>query len=144
MRVGLYNGCWDLLHEGHKHALSQAVIQCDYLILAVNTDASVKRLKGKDRPIQPLKDRIAALCGLADSVIPFDGDLDKLIMAIKPNILFVGYDHRAPLKVGWYSRDWKNNREPGVGAGFAEVIQLTHLPGVSTTSIINGWESQKT
>lgn len=141
MRVGLYNGCFDKLHEGHKHALSQAVRQCDYLILAVNTDSSVKRLKGKDRPIQPLNDRISALCGLADSVIPFDGDLDKLIMGIKPDILFVGYDHRAPLKIGWYSRDWKNNRESG--AGFAQVIQLPHLLGYSTTAILKACEDQK-
>lgn len=139
MRVGLINGCFDTFHDGHYHALREAAKNCDYLIVAVNTDWSVKYLKGAGRPIDPLSTRILNIqrSMLADAVIPFDGDKDKLIMSIKPHVYFVGYDHTAPTKLGWYARDWKNNRTQGQGAGFADVIQLSHLPGYSTTAIVS-------
>lgn len=132
MRVGLYNGVFDLFHEGHLHALEEAGRQCDYLVVAVNTDASVRRLKGPKRPVDTLYLRILHIeqHKLVDAVIPFDGDRDTLIMAIKPQVVFVGYDHSAPIKLAWYAKGWKDG---GDQAGFADVIQLSHLPGFSTT-----------
>jgi D-beta-D-heptose 7-phosphate kinase/D-beta-D-heptose 1-phosphate adenosyltransferase len=144
MRVGLYNGVYDCLHAGHVLALEAARKQCDYLIVAVNTDTSVKRLKGETRPIQDCLTRMMAVkrCnrGRPDAVIPFDGDRDALIMAIKPDILFVGYDHSAPQKLAWYERGWKNG---GKQAGFAQVIQLPHLPNYSTTGMLNSCDQPK-
>ena len=136
MKVGLFNGCFDCFHDGHLHALEEAGRQCDYLVVAVNTDESVRRLKGDTRPKDTLYLRMLHVeqHKLVNAVIPFDGVLDALIMAIKPQIVFVGYDHRAPIKLAWYAKGWK---EGGNQAGFADVIQLSHLPGFSTTSKLN-------
>jgi D-beta-D-heptose 7-phosphate kinase/D-beta-D-heptose 1-phosphate adenosyltransferase len=99
MRVGLCNGCFDALHDGHRLFLAAASNHCDYLIVAVNSDASVKRLKGQGRPIYPITQRIEmlqALCSAdAQAIIPFDGDVLGLIRLIKPDVLIRGHDQTA-------------------------------------------------
>lgn len=96
MKVGLCNGCFDQLHEGHRLFLAAASAHCDYLIVAVNSDKSVHRLKGKDRPIYGLEQRILdlqALCGAdVHAVIPFDGAVIPLIAAIYPDVIIRGHD----------------------------------------------------
>jgi D-beta-D-heptose 7-phosphate kinase/D-beta-D-heptose 1-phosphate adenosyltransferase len=95
-KVVFTNGCFDLLHNGHVRYLEQASTLGDVLIVAVNGDASVSRLKGKSRPINPLADRLEILAGLAsvDLVVDFPEDTpEQLICSIKPDILVKGGDY---------------------------------------------------
>ena len=133
--LGLANGCFQLLHLGHIHFLRQCAKQCDYLIVAVNSDASVLRL-GK-RLVEPLHKRIENVHKYAGSVIPFEGDVDGLLMHIRPNILFKGYDHSDSSVMGIRKPGWKN----GAGMDIVQVIQISHLQGYSTTRILNEAES---
>ena len=90
------NGCFDILHRGHVSYLEEAAQLGNSLLVAVNTDSSVRRQnKGTDRPINPLDDRLALLAALqsVDLVIPFDSDTPlELIQMIKPDILVKGGD----------------------------------------------------
>ena len=103
LRVGFTNGCFDILHRGHVAYLAQARAWCDRLIVAVNSDASVKRLKGEGRPINDLDSRALVLAGLGsvDLVTPFDEDTPiTLIEAIKPDVLIKGADYTLEGVVG--------------------------------------------
>lgn len=123
------NGCFDLLHPGHLDYLEKARAYGDCLILGINTDASVRKLKGKERPILPLKDRLLLLAGLevVDYLIPFDEDDPlELIERISPHVLAKGEDWREKGVVG---REW-------VEARGGQVVLLPLLPGYSTTEII--------
>ena len=90
------NGCFDILHRGHVSYLEEAAQLGNSLLVAVNTDASVRRLnKGNDRPVNPLADRMALLAALqsVDLVIPFDAETPlELIRLLKPDILVKGGD----------------------------------------------------
>lgn len=90
------NGCFDILHRGHVSYLEEAAQFGNSLLVAVNTDASVRRLnKGNDRPINPLSDRLALLAALQsiDIVIPFDAETPlELICLLKPDVLVKGGD----------------------------------------------------
>jgi rfaE bifunctional protein nucleotidyltransferase chain/domain len=93
--VVLTNGCYDLLHPGHIRLLEQARSLGDVLILALNSDAGVHRLKGPTRPITPEGDRVAVALGLAavDAVALFDEDTPReLIAAVLPDVLVKGAD----------------------------------------------------
>ncbi|MCI4019429.1 adenylyltransferase/cytidyltransferase family protein, partial [Klebsiella pneumoniae] len=98
------NGCFDILHRGHVTYLAQARSMGDALVLALNTDASVRRLgKGGDRPVNPLENRAAVAAALesVDLVTWFDGDTPAaLIEAVKPEILVKGGDWAADKIVG--------------------------------------------
>ena len=92
-KIGFTNGCFDILHAGHVSYLKEAKSFCDLLIVGINNDASVKRLKGKLRPINNLEERQTVLSELncVSKVISFHEDTpEKLISAIKPHILFKG------------------------------------------------------
>jgi D-beta-D-heptose 7-phosphate kinase/D-beta-D-heptose 1-phosphate adenosyltransferase len=94
--VGFTNGVFDLLHRGHLHSLSQAKQRCDRLIVGVNADASVRRLKGPDRPVQDEEARAAILAGLraVDLVVIFNEDTpENLVRMLKPDRLFKGADY---------------------------------------------------
>lgn len=97
-RIVMTNGCFDILHAGHVAYLRQAGELGDRLIVAVNDDASVERLKGAGRPINPVEARMAVLAGLAavDWVVPFGEDTpERLICRLLPDILVKGGDYRA-------------------------------------------------
>jgi D-beta-D-heptose 7-phosphate kinase/D-beta-D-heptose 1-phosphate adenosyltransferase len=97
-RIVMTNGCFDVLHAGHVSYLEEAKSLGDRLIVAVNDDASVRRLKGAPRPITPLADRMAVLAGLAavDWVVPFSEDTPAaLVAAIVPDVLVKGGDYRS-------------------------------------------------
>src|SRR5512137_1511540 len=100
----LTNGVFDLLHRGHVTYLEQARALGASLVVAVNSDASVRRLgKGDDRPLNPLDDRMAVLAALAsvDLVVPFSGDTPRdLIVACMPDILVKGGDYTAETTAG--------------------------------------------
>ena len=129
LRIGFTNGCFDILHPGHLRVLRQARAQCDRLIVAINTDASVKRLKGQSRPVNTEQDRAELLAGIAgvDAVTSFDEDTPaELIEAIQPDVLVKGGDYKADEIVG----------ADTVKARGGEVVIVPLLEGRSTTSII--------
>ena len=101
--VGFTNGCFDLLHPGHVQLLCEARSHCDKLVVGLNSDASVKRLKGPERPIQPEAARLIVLAGLAfvDAVILFAEDTPlELIAIIRPDVLVKGADYSIDQVVG--------------------------------------------
>src|SRR5271167_398248 len=103
LRIGFTNGCFDLIHPGHVHLLGQARAACDRLVVALNTDASVKRLKGPERPIQSETARATVMSSLAsvDLVVLFAEDTPlSLIEAIRPDVLVKGADYRPDEVVG--------------------------------------------
>jgi len=103
-RVVMTNGCFDLLHAGHVHYLAQARALGDRLIVAVNDDASVKRLKGDSRPVMPLEQRMQVLAALADVdwVVAFSEDTPAdLIAAVCPDVLVKGGDYQPESIAGY-------------------------------------------
>ena len=94
--IGFANGCFDLLHPGHMFLLQEAAAQCDRLIVGLNSDASVRRLKGDGRPAQPAERRAAAMIQLPfiDGVAIFDEDTPlELVTALQPDFIFKGGDY---------------------------------------------------
>jgi rfaE bifunctional protein nucleotidyltransferase chain/domain len=94
-KVVFTNGCYDLLHPGHVRLLEQARSLGDLLILALNTDASVRRYKGAKRPVMPEGERVEVACALAavDAVVLFDEDTPReLIAELLPDVLVKGAD----------------------------------------------------
>jgi D-beta-D-heptose 7-phosphate kinase/D-beta-D-heptose 1-phosphate adenosyltransferase len=102
-RIGFTNGCFDLIHPGHISLLRQARAACDRLIVALNTDASVQRLKGPSRPIQNQQSRATVMSSIdaVDAVVLFDADTPMdLIHAIRPDVLVKGADYTVQTVVG--------------------------------------------
>lgn len=129
-KVVMTNGCFDILHAGHVAYLEQAKKLGHRLIVAVNDDASVKRLKGDERPVNALAQRMAVLAGLesVDWVVAFSEDTpERLICKIKPNVLVKGGDYRPEEIAGGQC----------VTENGGEVIVLGFVDGCSTTNIIN-------
>jgi len=132
-KVGFTNGCFDLIHPGHVSLLAEAKRCCDKLIVGINSDASVKRLKGKDRPLQDQHARACVLLALesVDLVVIFDQD-DPLtvITKIKPDVLFKGADYTIDQVIG--------AQEVHVYGG--EVILIPLKGEHSTTNIVKKME----
>ena len=129
LRVVMTNGCFDLLHPGHVTYLSEAVALADVLIVAVNDDASVARLKGADRPINSIESRMSVLAGLrsVSYVVPFSEDTPaRLIEAISPDVLVKGGDY-AISEIAGHEHVLKSG---------GEVIILEFVEGFSTTATI--------
>ena len=128
-KVVFTNGCFDLLHPGHIKYLEDARALGDVLILGLNADASISRLKGDSRPINPLKDRAAMLMGLKamDAVVAFEEDTPlNLISLLLPDVLVKGGDYEADDIVG--------NKEVRDAGG--EVIVVPFLDGYSSSKLI--------
>ena len=128
-RVGFTNGCFDLLHPGHVHLLEQARSWCDRLVVGLNSDASVKRLKGPARPIQSEAARAAVLASLAsvDLVTVFDEDTPmEVLRLLRPDVLVKGADYTVAQVVGHELIE-----EYGGQVKLAEL-----LPGNSTTATV--------
>jgi D-beta-D-heptose 7-phosphate kinase/D-beta-D-heptose 1-phosphate adenosyltransferase len=103
LRVGFTNGCFDLIHPGHVRLLGRARAACDRLVVALNSDDSVRRLKGPDRPVQTETARATVMASMAsaDLVVLFEEDTpERLIAAIKPDLLFKGADYTLDQVVG--------------------------------------------
>ncbi len=103
-KIGFTNGCFDLLHPGHIATLRQAKAACDYLVVAINSDASVKRLKGPERPVQDEQARAAILSALemVDIVVVFDEDTPiEMLKAVKPDVLVKGGQYKLEEVVGY-------------------------------------------
>lgn len=103
LRVGFTNGCFDILHKGHVAYLAQARAWCDRLVVGLNSDASVRALKGEGRPVNDLESRALVLAGLGsvDLVVPFEESTPvKLIEAARPDVLVKGADYSESEVVG--------------------------------------------
>jgi len=124
-RIVFTNGCFDLLHAGHVTYLEEARGFGDVLVVGVNSDSSVRRIKGSGRPIVPLEQRMAVLAALeaVDYVVPFEEDTPyELIALLRPHTLVKGGDWRA---------------EEVVGRELVEEVRIIpYLEGVSTSGII--------
>ena len=124
------NGCFDILHRGHVEYLSKAADLGDVLIIGLNTDASVKRIKGPSRPVNDENARAVVLAALefVDAIMFFDEDTPyNLIKRIQPDVLVKGKDYKAEDIVGY---DIVTNK-----GGKVETIEL--VEGFSTTNTIN-------
>lgn len=129
-KVAFTNGVFDILHAGHIHSLSAAAAEADYLIVGVNSDHSVKRLKGEKRPVNTLDARALVLASLlmVDAVVSFEEDTPlELIKLLKPDVLVKGGDYNAEQVAGANE----------VIAGGGRVVINPLLEGYSTTNIIS-------
>jgi D-beta-D-heptose 7-phosphate kinase/D-beta-D-heptose 1-phosphate adenosyltransferase len=129
-RIVLTNGCFDILHPGHVHYLQQARELGDRLVVLVNSDASVQRLKGEGRPINPLPQRMAMLAALecVDWVLPFEGDTPREeICRLLPDVLVKGGDYTDITAIAGHDC---------VLAHGGEVKVLSFVKGFSTTNLI--------
>lgn len=136
--IGLTNGCFDILHHGHVACLEEAKKHCSKLVVAVNSDASVKLLnKGKNRPVNSEKDRAYVLAALlsVDFVVIFDDATPlSIIETVQPDCLIKGGDYDADITD-------KNNPRYIVGSNVVKskggkVVTIPLVEGFSTTSIL--------
>jgi D-beta-D-heptose 7-phosphate kinase/D-beta-D-heptose 1-phosphate adenosyltransferase len=127
--VSFTNGCFDILHPGHLFSLAQTAKEADYLLVGLNSDASVKRLKGAERPINSTESRAAVLANLVlvDAVVVFEEDTPlDLIKTLLPDVLVKGGDYTIETIIG----------AKEVVANGGKVIINPIVEGFSTTNII--------
>ncbi len=127
--VAFTNGCFDILHPGHLFSLAQTAKEADYLLVGLNSDASVKRLKGAERPINSTQSRAAVLANLVlvDAVVVFEEDTPlDLIKTLLPDVLVKGGDYTIETIIG----------AKEVVANGGKVIINPIVEGFSTTNII--------
>lgn len=129
LKVGFTNGCFDILHPGHLASLRHARSVCDRLVVGLNSDTSVTRLKGEGRPVNPAAHRAAMLAALesVDRVVVFEDDTpEALIRAIAPDVLVKGADYRPDDLPG---ADFIRSRG-------GEIVIAPLQPGFSTTALV--------
>ncbi len=135
-KVSFTNGCFDILHYGHAHLLQFARGQADFLVLGLNTDASIHRLKGPDRPIvsEDQRSTMLSLYPFVDLVVLFDDDTPMaLIEALKPDVLVKGGDYTPETVVG---RDI-------VESYGGKIAICPRLDGLSTTDLVRKIQTRK-
>jgi D-beta-D-heptose 7-phosphate kinase/D-beta-D-heptose 1-phosphate adenosyltransferase len=123
------NGCFDIIHAGHTHYLAKAKSLGDLLVVAVNSDASVRRIKGEKRPLVPEDERaeVIAALGCVDFVVIFDEpDPQALVDLLRPDVLVKGGDWREEDVIGRES----------VASWGGKVVIIPHKKGLSTTNIV--------
>jgi D-beta-D-heptose 7-phosphate kinase/D-beta-D-heptose 1-phosphate adenosyltransferase len=128
--IAFTNGCFDILHQGHIASLSDAAREADFLIVGLNSDASTRRLKGEQRPVNNQDARATVIASLlmVDAVILFEEDTPlNLITAISPDVLVKGGDYTLDQIVG----------AKEVIASGGKVVINPIVPGFSTTGIID-------
>ncbi len=129
-RIGFTNGCFDILHYGHVQYLKKAKRSCDVLVVGLNSDISVRKIKGPERPINPEKARAGVLAALdpVDHIILFDDETPlRIIASVRPDILIKG-------------SDWKVSEIAGsdiVISSGGEVKLIEIAKGYSTSSLID-------
>ena len=130
MSIVFTNGCFDILHKGHVEYLRKSKELGHYLIVAINSDKSVQKLKGKGRPVNKQEDRALVLKAIryVDEVIVFDEDTPyELIKQIKPDIITKGGDY---------------TEDKVVGNDIAKVVIIPYVDGYSTTGMIDAVKGQ--
>ena len=136
LRVGFTNGCFDVLHAGHVHLLAEARRRCDRLVVGLNTDDSVRRLKGAGRPVHTLADRLRMLLSMrdVDLVLPFsEATPQRLIETIRPDVLVKGADYALETVVG----------ADTVMAYGGQVLLVELVPGLSTSAVLRHAERER-
>jgi rfaE bifunctional protein nucleotidyltransferase chain/domain len=163
--VGFTNGCFDIMHAGHIALLAAARAECDRLVVALNSDSSTRRLKGPQRPVNPLHDRSAVIAavGSVDAVISFEDDTPiELIRRLKPDVLIKAATMRSPMwsaprrsgppAAGWFWSIWSMAaRQPPRSPGCARrtsrppprpgKIRREHAIGARAMPVI--WQSRQ-
>ena len=127
--IGFTNGCFDILHKGHIASLSEAAAEADFLVVALNSDLSTKKLKGEGRPINDEQSRSLIIASLliVDAVVTFEEDTPlELIKAIRPDVLVKGGD---------YTQDQIVGAKEVIQAGGKVVINPI-VQGYSTTDLV--------
>lgn len=135
-RIVMTNGCFDILHAGHVHYLAQARQLGDRLIVAINSDASIQKLKGEQRPINPLAQRLQVLAALrvVDWVVSFTEETpERLITELLPDVLVKGGDYQPDAIAG----------AAAVKKAGGTVQILDFIPSCSTSSIIHNIAQRK-
>lgn len=135
-KVVFTNGCFDILHSGHVRYLNEAAQQGDRLVVAVNSDVSVRQLKGTSRPIVPLEGRMELLSALScvDWVVPFSEQTpERLICKLKPDVLVKGGDYQ-PEDIAGSKCVWENG---------GEVAVLSFWDGYSTTQLVDKIQTEQ-
>jgi rfaE bifunctional protein nucleotidyltransferase chain/domain len=135
-KIVFSNGCFDIIHKGHIEYLAKASDLGQIMIIGLNTDNSVRKLKGESRPLQDESSRLTMLAALhfVDAVILFDEPTPyELIKAVQPDFLVKGKDYKAEDVVGY---DIVKNKD-------GEVVTIELTPGYSTTTIIEKIINQK-
>jgi rfaE bifunctional protein nucleotidyltransferase chain/domain len=128
-KIVFTNGCFDILHRGHIHLFRKSKRLGDVLVVGINNDASIRRLKGPGRPVFPLQERLEVLAALSDIdyLVAFSQDTPlELIKQVKPDILVKGGDWQPEAVVGKKEVEDEGGR----------VVIIPYLPGRSTTEII--------
>lgn len=131
LKVAFTNGCFDLIHRGHLSLLQQAAALADKLVIGLNSDKSVRRLKGSERPVKDETDRSELLAALVytDLVLIFEADTPaELIKSLQPDVLVKGGDYKADEVVGAET----------VRASGGEVVIVPLIEGQSSTRLIKG------
>ncbi len=134
-KIGFTNGCFDLLHRGHIYSIEQAKRECDFLVIGVNSDASIRRLKGSQRPIQDEVTRATILASLScvDAVCIFEEDTAlSLVKLVQPDVI---------AKEGYDLDKWEE--AAFVKSYGGSVLKLKRLEGFSTSSTIQKMEQHK-
>jgi D-beta-D-heptose 7-phosphate kinase/D-beta-D-heptose 1-phosphate adenosyltransferase len=135
LKVGFTNGCFDVIHAGHIASLASAKSYCDRLVIAINSDASVKRLKGESRPIHAEMDRamVLAALGAVDGVTLFREDTpEALLELLRPDVLMKGADYQKEQIVGWQL----------VESYGGKVVRIPLVEGYSSTNTISKIQKQ--
>lgn len=132
MKIGFINGCFDVLHVGHINILKFAKMNCDYLIVAIDSDDRIKKSKGSDRPFNKRDDRIEFLKSIryVDEVLTFntDQDLENILEKIKPDVMIEGEEYR---------------NKKVIGSRFAKELKyFRRIDGYSTTKILESSTSR--
>lgn len=133
-KIAFTNGCFDILHAGHIASLTEAASHADYLIVGLNADVSVKKLKGENRPVNDEQSRALVMASLAmvDAVVIFSEDTPlELIKSLLPDVLVKGGDYKIEEIAG---------AKEVIDAG-GKVIVNPIIEGFSTTSIINKFQN---
>lgn len=132
MKIGFTNGCFDVFHPGHDHFLRQCRKQCEYLIVALNSDRYCATVKGPGRPVWSWGRRMKFVRTLASAVIPFEGEELHLIREINPAFVFRGGEY--------FGRDRLPSQLHGYGI---RIEYIDRLPGYSTSAEIERCGLQK-
>jgi D-beta-D-heptose 7-phosphate kinase/D-beta-D-heptose 1-phosphate adenosyltransferase len=137
VKIGFTNGCFDVFHPGHEYYLRECQRQCDYLIVALNSDRYCREVKGPDRPVWTWARRMRFVRPLANAVVPFEGRWENLVLEMRPHVIFQGAEYRrgdgtdqrlAMRKIGW--------KTEGHGFDIVPIVYIDRLPGYSTTEQI--------
>lgn len=130
MIIGFCNGCFDVLHDGHRFFLTEAKKHCDYLLVAINSDGAIRQVKGPQRPIEKFEVRLQKIAEFVNSarlgavaLLPFEGNDRSLIHCVRPQVIVKSEEYR-------HEGYWDIFR----GHGMIKVVWVPRRPELSSTT----------